>query len=110
MDAVTFLAWFKHTFLPCAGNNNQLLVVDNLSAHATEEMREFAALHGVCLLFTPPNCPDLVQIADCGLGYTIKRKMKNKFVDNFSDPANTTRWQMKGDTGGKEAFAREVAV
>ncbi len=92
MDAVTFLAWwFKFTFLPCTCGNNHLLVVDNLSAHATEEIREFAALHNVCLLFTPPNCTDLIQVTDIGLGRAIKSRMKKKYGAHFA--AYSGRWQ-----------------
>jgi len=99
MDALTFLTWFKFTFLPCAGNNRHLLVVDNLSAHGTDEIREFAALHDVCLLFTPPHCTDLVQVTDIGLGHALKRRMKQKFGIHFAK--NSRRWQT-GDVPPKE--------
>ena len=93
MDGITFLTWFKETFLPTVGNSNQLLVLDNLTAHATDEIREFAAQHGVCLLFSPPNCTDMIQVTDYGLGRAIKHKMKAKFTAHFSAPANISRWQ-----------------
>ena len=90
MDACTFLTWFKFTFLPSAGSNPNLLVVDNLSAHATTEMREFAAAHNVCLLFTPPNCTDMIQVTDIGLGHALKGRVKKKFLVHFR--AHTDRW------------------
>ena len=94
MDDITFLTWFKNTFLPTAGNNPQLLVLDNLNAHGTAEIREFAALHDILLLFSPPNCTDLIQVTDLGLGYTIRRRMKNKFVEHYQ--SHHVAWE-RGD-------------
>ncbi len=91
MDAPTFLAWFKFSYLPSAGNIASLLVVDNLAAHATSEIGEFAAAHNVCLLFSPPSCTDMIQVTDIGLGHAIKRRMKKKFGDHFA--AHSEQWQ-----------------
>ncbi len=91
MDAVTFLTWFKLTFLPSAGNIPALLVLDNLTAHGTPEMREFAAFHNVLLLFTPPNTTDMVQPVDIGIGHAIKGRMKRKFAEHFS--VHSDQWQ-----------------
>ncbi len=87
--------------------NNHPLVVDNLAAHATAEMREYAASHGVCLLFTPPNCTDMMQVTDIGLGHALKKRKKNKFVKHFSDPSNTDRC-VKGQVAPRER--RELNV
>jgi len=94
MDNITFITWLKETFMPVAGNLPQLLVLDNLNAHCTTEIREFAALHDVFLLFSPPNCTDLIQVTDYGLGFTIKHRMKLKFRDHFAK--NLLKWQ-KGE-------------
>jgi len=94
MDDITFLTWFENTFLPTAGNHPQLLVLDNLGHHCTAEIREFAALHDVLLLFSPPYCTDLIQVTDLGLGFAIKRTMKEKFVDHYHD--NHVAWE-KGE-------------
>jgi len=91
MDDITFICWFKNTFLPTCGNNPQLLVLDNLSSHCTAEIREFAALHQVMLLFSPPNCTDLIQVTDYGLGFSIKRLMKNSFLAHYSQ--NHVAWE-----------------
>jgi len=94
MDDVTFITWFKETFLVTCGNLPQLLVLDNLGSHATAEIREFAALHQVFLLFSPPNCTDLIQVTDYGLGFTIKHRMKKKIVEHYS--SNHEIWE-KGE-------------
>ena len=105
MDVITFFTWFTNTFLPTAGNNPQLLVLDNLNAHGTAEIREFAALHNVLLLFSPPNCTDLVQVTDLGLGYAIKHRMKNKFVEHYQ--SHHEAWE-RGDVPPAERKALHV--
>lgn len=91
IDAATFLAWFKFTFLPTLGNPPNLLVMDNLRAHGTAEIREFAALHDVCLFFSPAGCTDMVQVTDDGLGRAIKLRMKKYFTTHFA--AHMRQWQ-----------------
>jgi len=88
MDKITFITWLEKTFLPVAGNLPQLLVLDNLNSHCTPEIREFAALHDVYLLFSPPNCTDLIQVTDYGLGYTVKHRMKKKLLNTFPHITN----------------------
>jgi len=92
MDKETFLCWFKKVFLPTAGQKPQLLVLDNFGAHSTSEIREFAKSKNVTLLFSPPNCTDIIQVTDLGLGYLLKHKMKNKFADNFRIKSERTKW------------------
>lgn len=91
MDDRTFVCWFEHTFLRDCGDLPTLLVLDNLGAHQTAEVLSLAADHHVTLLFSPPNCTDLVQVTDDALGRILKRKVKNQFLDHFMK--NTRKWQ-----------------
>ena len=57
-DFVTFL---RDTLFPRM-RRGQTLVMDNLRAHHSKEVRELAALHGIYLVFVPAYSPDMNPI------------------------------------------------
>ena len=62
------------------GKEWYLLVVDNLGGQATESFSTLAREHaGVLVWLLPPNCTDLVQAVDSGVGAAFKYCMKLKY-------------------------------
>ncbi len=92
-DNATCLAWLQDTISSFAPSHDHLLCMDNLGGHTNPVFRRTAWLNKptVWLVYTPKDCTDACAVTDDGLGQTIKRKMRNMFLDHFL--ANTNRWQ-----------------
>ncbi len=92
-DSVTCQAWLTDTMkgLPISGP--YLLCLDNLRGHCTPEFREAAACRKppVELVYTPADCTDACAVTDCGLGRTIKNRMRKKFLADFE--SRIEAWQ-----------------
>lgn len=61
MDTATF-AWYITQQLAPTLRPGQVVVLDNLSAHKAESIREAIAARGCSLLFLPPYSPDFTPI------------------------------------------------
>ena len=58
-----------------------MLILDNYSVQATPEFKQRCKDNQIELTYLPPNCTDIVQPIDAGLGAAIKNRM-NKFLDD----------------------------
>lgn len=88
-DSAVLMAWAED-FIADLGQGPHIVTLDNLNAHCTPEFRELLLSAGVHLVYLPPRCTDLVQVVDAGLGYAVKRRMKNSFFSHYLD--NHRRW------------------
>jgi len=60
-DSDIFLAYVEHVLCP-ALRSGDVVVMDNLSAHRAEDVRNWIEKHGAALLYLPPYSPDLNPI------------------------------------------------
>jgi transposase len=63
VDGVVFQTYLRETPLP-ALNEGDLLVMDNLSVHKSEKLRELIEREGVEVLYLPPYSPDFNPIEE----------------------------------------------
>lgn len=63
VDGVVFQTYLRETLLP-ALNEGDLLVMDNLSVHKSERVRELIEREGVEVLYLPPYSPDFNPIEE----------------------------------------------
>src|SRR5262249_51049482 len=61
MDTATF-AWSIAEQLAPTLRPGQVVIMDNLSAHQSESLRQAIAARGCVLLFLPPDSPDFTPI------------------------------------------------
>jgi transposase len=61
---ITFEAYVEKVLLPSLGHGQEVVVMDNLSAHKGERIRELVEGAGCELLFLPPYSPDLNPIEE----------------------------------------------
>ena len=81
-DNVTFEA-FMEDMLPEFNQQPCVIVMDNLGGHCTKTIRSLLADANADVVFTPPNCTDLVAVTDAGLGRSFKLLMKRSFLEDF---------------------------
>jgi len=63
VDGMVFQTYLRETLLP-ALNEGDLLVMDNLSVHKSERVRELIERRGVEVLYLPPYSPDFNPIEE----------------------------------------------
>jgi hypothetical protein len=63
VDGMVFQTYLRETLVP-ALNEGDLLVMDNLSVHKSERVRELIERTGVEVLYLPPYSPDFNAIGE----------------------------------------------
>jgi len=61
MDGELFLAWVEQFLCPTL-HRGDLVILDNLSSHKVDGVRQTIALAGATVLYLPPYSPDLNPI------------------------------------------------
>lgn len=68
-----------------------LVCLDNLGGQTNLEFRDILKREGnAFILYTPPNCTDVLAVTDAGLGRTIKNLIRKRFKCHFD--ANLSAW------------------
>ena len=78
MSKDLFVSWFKQVFITCL-KPGKIIILDNASAHKSEEIFDLAREAGCKVIFLPPYSPDLNPIEKfwANLKRAIKSVMRN---------------------------------
>ena len=93
-DIDTFIALMKHYRLSKRKHGVQektMLVMDNLDCHESDRSKQYAGKYAnTFLVFTPPNCTDVVSVVD-QLAAVWKKLLEHQY-ERWAD-INFERWQ-----------------
>jgi len=82
MNTKTFIKWLREDLLPEL-KKGDVIVMDNLAAHKSLEVKETIRQAGMIPVYLPPYCPDMNPIEL--LFSKLKRYVRSFYADNFND-------------------------
>ena len=75
------------------GDDSVLLIYDNLDAHCHEKIRDIFGAANILVWYCVPDCTDLIQPIDAGIGHSIRIYVRHDLDKWLSVDDNLEAWE-----------------
>jgi hypothetical protein len=111
-DEVVMLQWLEQFDLETAHIHAKygirFLGLDGHGAQLTTAFKRTCAEKNIFLLYTPPNCTDIVAPVDHHVGAALKAKIRSRYIAHLRQ--NFRRWRIQASEGGFTDSARRMLL